>query len=85
MTNQSFQEQFEATKQIAQQKGISGIVYIDFNPANGFLRLKLNVTPPEYQSMLTSNFAQALAQISQAFGLQVKTHQSNGGEASDRK
>jgi hypothetical protein len=85
MTNPNFQEQFEATKQVAQQKGISGVAYIDFNPTNGFLRLKLNVTPPEYQSMLTSNFAQALAQISQMFGLQVKTHQSNSGKVGDKK
>jgi hypothetical protein len=81
MTNQNFQDQFELAKQMAQQKGISGVAYIDFDPANGFLRLKLKVTPPEYQSGLTSNFAQALGQISQMFGLQVKTHQRNGGEA----
>jgi len=84
MTNTNFQEQVEATKQIAQQKGISGVAYIDFNPADGFLRLKLKVTPPEYQSMLISNFVNALAQGSQMFGLHVKTHRSNGGKAGDR-
>jgi len=85
MTNQNFQDQVEVTKKVAHQSGIKGTVYIDYNPANGFLRLKLKVTPPEYQSMLTSNFVSALAQCSQMFGLQVKTHQSNGGEAGDRK
>jgi len=85
MNNQNIQNQFELFKGMAQQQGISGVAYIDYNPANGFLRLKLKVTPPEYQSMLTSNFVNALAQFSQMFGLQVKTHQSNAGEATDRK
>jgi len=80
MTNPNFQEQVEATKQVAQQKGISGVVYIDFNPASGFLRLKLKVTPPEYQSMLTSNFAQVLAQVSQWLGLQAKIHEDDDGK-----
>lgn len=81
MTNANSQDQFVLFKKTAQQSGMSGTAYIDFNPADGFLRIKLRVTPPEYQSALASNFAQALAQISQAFGLQVKTHQSGGGEA----
>ena len=85
MINSNFQQQVEITKQMAQQKGINGVAYIDFNPAKGFLRLKLQVTPPEFQSMLTSNFVNALVQGSQMFGLQVKTHQSNAGEATDRK
>ncbi len=85
MNNPNFQDQFKAAKRLAQQKGISGVAYIDFNPAKGFLRLKLKVTPPEFQSMLTSNFVNALVQGSQMFGLQVKTHQSNGGEAGDRR
>ncbi len=85
MINSNFQQQIEAGKQVAQQKGISGVAYIDFNPAKGFLRLKLKVTPPEFQSMLTSNFVNALVQGSQMFGLQVKSHQSNGGEAGDRR
>ena len=85
MTNPAFENQFELFKQMAQQSGISGIAYIDYNPADGFLRLKLKVTPPERQGMLTSSFAQVLAQVIQMFGLQVKTHQSNGGEASGRK
>ena len=85
MNNQNIQNQFELFKGMAQQQGISGVAYIDYNPANGFLRLKLKVTPLEYQSILTSNFVNALAQFSQMFGLQVKTHQSNGGEAGDRE
>jgi len=80
MDNREIQNQSELFKRMAQQKGISGVAYIDFDPANGFLRLKLKVTPPEYQSGLTSNFAQALGQISQMFGLQVKTHQRNDGK-----
>ena len=83
MTNPNFQDQSELFKKMSQQKGISGIAYIDSNPANGFLRLKLKVTPPEYQSVLTSNFAQALGQISQMFSLQVKIHQSKEREDSE--
>ena len=85
MNYHNIQDQSELFKRMSQQKGISGVAYIDFNPASGFLRLKLKVTPPEYQNMLTSNFVSALAQFSQMFGLQVKTHQSNGGEAGDRE
>ena len=85
MDNQDIQNQSELAKQMAQKTGIKGTVYIDFNPDSGFLRLKLKVTPPEQQRMLTSSFAQVLAQASQMFGLQVKTHQSNGGEAGDRE
>ncbi len=85
MTNQDLRNQFELAKQMAQKTGIKGTVYIDFNPDSGFLRLKLKVTPPEQQRMLTSSFAQVLARASQMFGLQIKTHQSNGGEAGDRE
>jgi len=80
MNNQNFQDQSELLKRTAKQSGISGVAYIDFDPASGFLRLKLKVTPPEYQSMLTSNFVNALVQGSQMFGLQVKTHQDDGGK-----
>ncbi len=85
MTNSDFQQQIEASKQVAQEKGINGVVYIDYNPAKGFLRLKLKVTPPEFQSMLTSNFVNALVQGSQMFGLQVKTYQNSGEEAGEGK
>ena len=78
MTNQSFKDQVELCKRTARQSGISGVVYIDFNPADGFLRLKLKVTPPESQSMLTSKFAEVLAQVSQWFGLEVKSHEDDG-------
>jgi len=80
MTNQNFQDQFELAKQMAQQSGIKGIVYIDLKPASGFLRLKLKVTPIEQQSMLISGFAQVLAQGSQMFGLQVRTHEDDDGK-----
>ena len=79
MTDQSFQGQFELAKQMAQQSGIKGTAYIDLKPANGFLRLKLEVTPIERQSMLISGFAQVLAQGSQLFGLEVKMHRVGTG------
>ena len=80
MTNQSFENQFQLFKQMAQQSGISGTAYIDFNPATGFIRLKLKVTPSERQGMLTSSFAQVLVQVIQMFGLQVRVHQDDDGK-----
>lgn len=80
MPNKSFKDQVELCKRTARQSGISGVVYIDFNPADGFLRLKLKVIPPESQSMLTSKFAEILAQVSQWLGLQAKVHQDDGGK-----
>ncbi len=85
MTNQSFEDQFELAKRAAHQSGISGTAYIDFDPAGGFLRIKLEVTPPESQSLLISNFASALAQGCQAFGLRVKKHQRDSKEAGGKK
>jgi len=83
MYNRGFENQFEMAKQMAQQSGMSGAAYIDYDPANGFLRLKLKVTPPEYQAKLTSSFTYVLAQVSQAFGLQVNTHERKGEGTSD--
>lgn len=81
MNNQpNYAGQFEAFKQMAQRLGISGVAYIEFNPANGFIRLKLKVTPPERQGVLTSNLAQVLTQLIQMFGLQVKVHQDDDGK-----
>jgi len=85
MTNSNFQDQSELFKRMAQQSGISGTAYIDFSPTNGFLRLKLKVMPAEHQGMLTSSFAQVLVQVIQMFGLQVKVHQDDDGEAGDKK
>jgi hypothetical protein len=77
MTNQNFEQQLERAKQAARQSGISGVAYIYVDPAMGSLKLKLEVQPPECQSMVTSNFAAALVQGSQMLGLRVKTHQGN--------
>ncbi len=85
MTNPAFENQFELFKQMAQRSGISGTAYIDYNPADGFLRLKFKIAPSEQQSVLTSTLAQVVAQVIQMFGLQVKIHQSNGGGVGDRK
>ncbi|MBM3120201.1 MAG: hypothetical protein FJ006_11785 [Chloroflexi bacterium] len=80
MTSHSFDSQFELFKQMARRSGISGLAYIDFKPANGFLRIKLNVVPPEYQGMLISSLAQVLGQVSQMLGLEVKFHQDEDGQ-----
>ncbi|MDD5510180.1 MAG: hypothetical protein PHI12_05170 [Dehalococcoidales bacterium] len=76
MINQQFGNQMESFKQMAQQSGVSGIAYIDSNPAEGFLRIKLTVTPAASQVQMIGSFATVLAQVSQMFGLQVKMRQN---------
>jgi hypothetical protein len=77
MSNPGSDNQFELFRQMAQRTGITGTAYIDCNAADGFFRVKLKVMPVEQQGMLTSSFAQVLAQTIQMFGLQVKTHQTS--------
>ena len=76
MTNQSLGNQMESFKHMAQQSGVSGLAYIDSNPAEGFLRVKLTVTPVESQIQMISTFANVMAQVGQMFGLQVKMLQN---------
>ena len=51
MNNQEVQRQFQAAKQMAGQSGISGVVYLDVDPARGSLRVKFKVTPAEEQGI----------------------------------
>jgi len=75
--NETFGNQIESFKQMAQQSGVSGLAYIDFSPSKGLLRVKLQVSPPQSQSMLIANFTNVLAQASQMFGIQVKVHEDD--------
>jgi len=71
MNNQDMQSQFQQMRQMAQQKGISGVAYIDVYPASGFLRFKLKVASEEQRTEMISNFALALEMMSQAFNLKT--------------
>ena len=84
MDNQEMQRQFQAAKQMAGQSGISGVVYLDVDPARGSLRMKFKVTPVEEQNKLVSSLAYVIAQMSQTFGLQVNTREAKNEEANNR-
>jgi len=83
MNNQEMQRQFQAAKQMAAQTGINGVVYLDVDSAKGSLRMKFKVTPAEEQARLVSSLAYVIAQMSQAFGLQVNTREAKNGEANN--
>ncbi|MDO8637798.1 MAG: hypothetical protein Q7R34_16440 [Dehalococcoidia bacterium] len=83
MDNQEMQRQFQAAKQMAGQSGISGVVYLDVDPARGSLRMKFKVTPVEEQNKLVSSLAYVIAQMSQTFGLQVNTREAKNEEANN--
>ena len=83
MNNPEMQRQFQAAKQMAGQSGISGVVYLDVDPAKGSLRVKFKVTPAEEQSKLVSSLANVIAQMSQAFGLQVNTREAKNEEVNN--
>ena len=80
MNNQEVQRQFQAAKQMAGQSGISGVVYLDVDPARGSLRVKFKMTPAEEQNKLVNSLAYVVDQMSQAFGLQVITREEKNEE-----
>jgi hypothetical protein len=83
MDNQEMQRQFQAARQMAGQSGISGAVYLDVDPTRGSLRMKFKVTPAEEQNRLVASLAYVIAQISQAFGLQVNTRETKSEEGNN--
>ena len=83
MNNQEMQRQFQAAKQMAGQSGLSGVVYLDVDPAKGSFRMRFKVTPVEEQSKLVSSLANVIAQMSQAFGLQVNTREAKNEEVNN--
>ncbi|MFC1929506.1 hypothetical protein ACFLW6_01365 [Chloroflexota bacterium] len=83
MNNQDMQNQFQIVRQMAQQKGISGVAYIDVHPTSGFLRFKLKVAALEQRAEMISNFALMLEMMSQAFNLQVNTRTKTDEEANN--
>ena len=83
MNNQEVQRQFQAAKQMAGQSGISGVVYLDVDPARGSLRVKFKVTPAEEQNKLVNSLAYVVDQMSQAFGLQVITREEKNEEVNN--
>ena len=83
MNNPEMERQLQAAKQMADQIGISGAVYLDIDPARGSLRMKFKVTPAEEQNKLVVSLAYIIAQLSQAFGLQVNTREAKNEEVNN--
>ncbi len=83
MNNPGFDEQMQPFKQMAQEKGITGSIYIDVDPASGFLRVKLKVSPQEARVNLTSGFGMALEVMANGFGLQVNKAERNAREVNN--
>jgi len=75
------QQQQEILRQAATNAGVSGKLYIDVNPGECFLRLKVvnlaNLNPADLIQMLCS----ALTMVGQSINLEVKTHIRQGGES----
>ena len=83
INNPEMERQLQAAKQMADQIGISGAVYLDIDPARGSLRMKFKVTPAEEQNKLVVSLAYIVAQISQALGLQVNTREAKNEEVNN--
>ena len=83
MNNPEMERQLQAAKQMADQIGISGAVYLDIDPARGSLRMKFKVTPEEEQNKLVVSLAYVIAQMSQAIGLQVNTREAKNEEVNN--
>ena len=83
VNNPEMQRQLQAAKQMADQVGISGAVYLDVDAARGSLRMKFKVTPAEEQNKLVVSLAYVIAQMSQAIGLQVNTRETKNKEEND--
>ncbi len=83
MNNPEMQRQIQAAKQMADQTGISGAVYLDIDQAKGSLRMKFKVTPEEEQNKLVVSLAYVIAQMSQAIGLQVNTREAKNEEVNN--
>lgn len=74
------QQQKEFMRQAATNAGITGKLYIDANPKDCFLRLKVvnltNFDPTDLIKMLCS----ALVMVGESLNLEVKTHVRQGGK-----
>ena len=59
------------------------MVYIDVDPAKGFLRVKLKVTPLEERDSLTSGLGMMVEMMAKGLGLQVNKTEGISEEASN--
>jgi len=83
INNPEMERQLQAAKQMADQVGISGTVYLDVDQVRGSLRMKFKVTPAEEQNKLVVSLAYVIAQMSQAIGLQVNTREMKNEEVNN--
>jgi uncharacterized membrane protein (DUF441 family) len=79
MTN-DYTGQAQAIGQAVSQVGLSGILYLDVDPEQGYFRVKLVVTPVKYKGQLTSGLATMLAQAAGMMNLQAKVYTRDTGE-----
>ena len=74
------QQQKELMRQAATNAGVSGKLYIDVDPKECFLRLKVvnltNLDPEQLTQLLCS----ALAMVGEGLNLEVKTYIRTGGK-----
>ncbi len=83
MNNPSFDQQMQPFRQMAQEKGITGSVFIDIDPAGGFFRVKLKVTPLEERANLTSGLGMVVEMMANGLGLQVNKAEGNSREVNN--
>lgn len=81
MVDKSYGDQGHAISQAVSQSGLSGALYLDIDPREGFFRAKIVVTPVEYTGQLTTGLAQMLEQAAHIMKLQVKMHLRKDEEA----
>jgi len=83
MNNPAFDQQMQPFRQMAQEKGITGSVYLDIDPASGFFRVKLKVTPLEERANLTSGLGMMVEMMASGLGLQVNKTERNSREVNN--
>jgi hypothetical protein len=83
MNNPGLDQQMQPFRQMAQEKGIAGSVYIDIDPASGFFRVKLKVTPLQERANLTSGLGMVVEMMANGLGLQVNKAEKNSGEVNN--
>ncbi|MDO8636754.1 MAG: hypothetical protein Q7R34_11095 [Dehalococcoidia bacterium] len=79
MTNKDHNGQAQAIGQAVSQVGLSGTLYLDVDPEQGFFRAKVVVTPEGYKGQLTTGLANMLAQAAGMMNLQTKIYTKDTG------
>lgn len=70
----SFEQQMEQARQQIAQTGFSGTAIMDVHPSSGFLRLKVNVSPPEKLVEFMTNYANLAVTLLAVMNIQAKVN-----------